>query len=77
MSRFLTHIPARGSDANIYAILANARRLMWQLGVSQDEIDEASSRVRSAASYDDACAVIEEWFPLDRDEDWRIEYWPR
>jgi hypothetical protein len=62
---FTTVILATGSDGNIFAVLATARRLMGEIGVDGEMIAAMTERVMRAGSYDHALAVIREWFPID------------
>lgn len=65
--RFETVISARGPDGNTYAILGLALGMMRQLGIEASVRTDLSVRVRSAASYKEACDVIREWFPVETD----------
>lgn len=67
MSKFETKIPTHGPDANIFAVLGNAVRLMKQLNVSQVEIDSLRAAVMDSDSYDQALQHIEVWFPVERE----------
>ncbi len=68
MPKFDTTIPTRGPHGNIFVILANATGMMRQLRVPPGEIETLRSRVMGAGSYEEACAAVEEWFPLEREE---------
>lgn len=68
MSRFTTVIPTQGSSGNIYMMVANAVSLMKQLHCTRAEVDELRLNVINARSYEEACAFIREWFPLQGDE---------
>jgi hypothetical protein len=65
MPRFTTKIPIGG---NIMTIAGTAGRLMRQLGVPDAEITGFYRRISGSPSYDAACAIVEEYFPLDRDQ---------
>ena len=67
MPMFETPIPAYGPDGNIFAMLGRASTMLRQLG---RDIDAAllEHDVMASESYAQACALIEEWFPLDRGE---------
>jgi hypothetical protein len=65
MPRFTTKIPTDGPSGNIYVIAGTAGRLMRQLGLPKEEITAFYQRVTASPSYDAACAVVEEYFPLD------------
>lgn len=67
MSRFTTPISTNGPDGNIFAMTAAAGRFMRKLGISNEEIKEFYVKVRNSNSYAEACAVIEEYFPIEWD----------
>lgn len=69
MPRYTTTIPAHGPDGNIFVIGGRAGRLLRELDHSPDEIVGFWKRLSSAPSYDAACAIVEEYFPLDRGDD--------
>lgn len=69
MSRFTTVIPTDGPAGNIFLIAGTAGRLMRRLNVPSDEITAFYKRISGSKSYAEACAVVEEYFPLDRDDD--------
>ena len=66
---FEARIRARGPGGNIYEIVAAARLLMREIGVERETIDDMTRRAGAAQSYREAIAVVEEWFPVDRDEE--------
>ncbi len=68
MSKFETRIPTRGSHGNIFEILGHATRRMHQLRVPQEKVQELRRKVLGAGSYEEACAAVEEWFPLEREK---------
>lgn len=67
--KFSTVIEARRAGGNIFEIVGKARVLMRQLDIPRREIEEFSQRVRRQPSYQDALAVVREWFPVLTDED--------
>jgi hypothetical protein len=69
MPRYTTTISAHGPDGSIFVIGGRAGRLLRELGHSSDEIAGFRKRLSDASSYDAACAIVEKYFPLDRDED--------
>ena len=69
MARYTTTIPAHGPDGNIFVIGGRAGRLLRELGHSPDEIVGFRKRLSDALSYDAACAIVEEYFPLDRSDE--------
>ncbi len=69
MSRYTTVIPTSGPSGNIFVIVGRASSLLRQLGHSREEISAFQSRVNESQSYDAACRIVEEYFPLDRDDD--------
>jgi len=71
MSKWTSPISAIGSDGNINAINAiiATMRALARLLESQQDIENMTKRARTAPSYDAAVAVVEEWFPVMRDED--------
>lgn len=69
MSKFTTVIPTYGPGGNIFEIVGRARVLMRQLKVPNAEIEAMCKRVSSATSYEEACGVVREWFPLEGDEE--------
>jgi hypothetical protein len=68
MPRFTTKIRTDGPHGNILMIAGAAGALMRQLGVPDKEITEFYRRVSASQSYDASCAIVEEYFPLERDE---------
>lgn len=68
MPRFETAIPTHGPHGNVFAILGNATSLMRQLDVPKEDIAALRDQVTNAKSYDDACAAVREWFPLENNE---------
>jgi hypothetical protein len=67
---FSTVIDARGDRGNIFMILGKARSLLREIEIPRDRIDTLTEAVRASASYDDAIALIELWFRVNRgDED--------
>lgn len=67
MSRFTTPISTNGPNGNIFAMTATAGRFMRKLGMPPEEIDAFYKKVTHSGSYAEACAVIEEYFPIDWD----------
>lgn len=65
--RFTTVIPTSEPSGNIMSIMGCARSLLRSLGVEPAKIDDMSSRVMEAESYDAACDIVREWFPLEHD----------
>lgn len=65
---FTTVIRASGPEANVHAILGTATSLLRQLAVPADRIARLRYDVMNAASYDQAVAFVEAWFPVDRGE---------
>lgn len=63
---FTTVIRATGSDGNIFAILGAATGMLRQLAVPRDRIERLRADVTKAASYDEAVALVEAWFPVER-----------
>jgi hypothetical protein len=49
-------------------IAGTAGSLMRQIGLSRPEITAFYQRVSAAESYGAACAIVEEYFPLECDE---------
>ena len=66
---FSTSIPATGSNANIFAIVGTASRMLREIGVPPDRIEKLQGDVSSAVSYDQAISFVERWFPVDRGDD--------
>lgn len=56
---FLTRIP----EGNVFEMLATATRLMREIGVPADRIAQLRHDVMDCGSFDQACALIEAWFP--------------
>jgi hypothetical protein len=67
VTRYVTVIPTHGPAGNVFAILGAAVSLMRQLGHSNEEIARLRTRVLNSHSYDEACAAVREWFPLESD----------
>lgn len=67
MSKYQTKIDGRGPNGNIFAILGQARTFMRQLSEPKEEIDNLLKRVTESGSYEEAIAVIEEYFPVELD----------
>lgn len=65
---FDTKIPTVGSDGNILVVLGNATRMLRQLDIPRARIDKLREDVMGAANYDQAIAMIEHWFPVERGE---------
>lgn len=63
---FTTVIRARGEAENIFAIVGTACRLLRQLDIPADRIDALRKNAASAGSYDQAVALVERWFPVNR-----------
>lgn len=63
---FTTVLRARGSRANIFVILGAACSMLRQLNIPKDRIDRLCNDVTNAANYDQAVALIEHWFSIDR-----------
>jgi len=63
MPRYVSEIPA----GDIFEMLGMARRWLRQLGHSEDELDAMSKKVMASKSYEDACAVIGEYFRIVED----------
>ena len=63
---FTTVIRATGPRGNINAILGAATSLLRQLAVPADRIERLRYDVTNAASYDQAVAFVEAWFPVER-----------
>ena len=68
-SKFTTTIDGTGSNGNIFFIVGTARRLMRHIGVKERDIDDMTLRVTASDSYDDALAIVREWFPVITDDD--------
>lgn len=64
---FESRIDATGSGGNIFAVLGAASRMLREIDVPRDRIDALRDNVMSAANYDQAIAMIEYWFPVDRE----------
>lgn len=62
---FTTRINATGPSGNVFAVIAQARRYLRDLGVASDKIEDMDRRARAAGSYAEALAVVREWFPVD------------
>ena len=69
MPRFTTVIPTDGPSGNVFVIVGTAGRLMRELGVPAEEITGFYRRVTDAKSYGEACAIVEEYFPLSRENE--------
>lgn len=67
--RWTSRIDATGSGGNVFAVIGTARRYMREIGLPRAEIDDMTSRAQNAGSYDEALAVVREWFPVDTDGD--------
>jgi ligand-binding sensor domain-containing protein len=65
---FKSVISARGSEGNIILILARACRMLEIIDIPQDRITKLKTDVRTAQNYDEAVALVERWFKVDRDE---------
>lgn len=68
-SRWTSRIDATGSGGNIFAVIGTARRFMREIRLPQGEIDDMTARAQGAGSYDEALAVVREWFPVDTDDE--------
>src|ERR1051326_4029050 len=66
---FTTVIDATGPRGNIVSIMSAAMSLLRQLGIPYDRIQELSNRVTEAQSYEDAVALVEKWFKVDRGQE--------
>lgn len=66
---FSTVIEARGPRSNINVVLGAACSALREIGVPDDRINGLRERVRGAVNYDQAIAMIEYWFPVERDDD--------
>lgn len=64
---FTTVINAtRPSTGNLFSVLGTATSMMRQLDIPRDRIEKLRADVMAAANYDQAIAMIEHWFPVDR-----------
>jgi hypothetical protein len=64
--KYAITIDARGPGGNIFAILAQARRLLQDLGEGH-LIGPLTEKVTGAHSYEEALDAIREYFPLRLD----------
>ena len=64
---FNTVIDATGRRGNIVSIVSAAMAMLGQLRVPYDRIEELGNRTTEAESYEDAIALVEKWFKVDRD----------
>ena len=64
MPRYTTLINATGQDGNTLFVLANASRMMRELGHDQDEIKALAKHVFGSKSCREAIDHIREWFPV-------------
>lgn len=65
---FDTIIGAAGPRGNINVILGTAIGLMKDLDVPITARAHLIESVGKSSSYKEACALIEEWFPIDHDQ---------
>lgn len=66
MSRFETPILIDNDNPNIFIITSIASSQMRRHGVSQAEITKMQDQVNASGSYEAACEIIKDWFPLKR-----------
>ncbi len=64
---FTTVIRAIGPAGNVNHVLAEACKMMQSLKIPADRIELLRANVGTAASYDQAIAYIEAWFPVERE----------
>ena len=64
---FDTVIHASGPSANILVIVGTAGGMLRRLRVPSDRITKLYEDVMNAASYDQAIAFVEHWFPVERE----------
>lgn len=64
---FSTVINATGPAGNIFDILGTATRLLREIGVPGDRIEQLREDVTGSTSYDQAVACVERWFAVRRE----------
>lgn len=68
---FESRIDATGPRGNIFYILGTARKLLAEIGVPRDRIERLTEEVTAAGNYDEAVALVQRWFAVDRGE-WTV-----
>lgn len=53
-----------GEDGNIFAIIGRAQRAAKEAGWTAGEIKEFCDKITSQGSYEDALAVVDEYFEV-------------
>jgi hypothetical protein len=66
---FTSVIDATGPNGNIFHIVGIASRLLREIGIPDDRIVALREGVTIAKSYDEAIALVERWFRVEREDD--------
>lgn len=51
---------------NTLEMLGTVRKMLRELGHDKNELDEITKRVFASGSYDEACDVLGEYFPVEK-----------
>jgi len=60
-------IETRGDLSNIHIMTAITTAQMRRFKVANEEIQKLRDSIKNSGSYQRACVIIREWFPLDID----------
>lgn len=55
------HVQLTGHDGNVFAIIGRVRDALRNGGASQEQVDDFTTEVMSAGSYQQALATVGRW----------------